>query len=143
MNAEDFLNGYAKIDAIIQSKEKKIKDLNDKATDTASHLNPDKVQISGSGQKMANSVDEVLDLIAEIEPLLIARKKLRREIESVIEQLPLLRYKILHRKYILFEEPKAIAREVDRCKDTVNKQLKIAIEEVQRILDVHAEKFVK
>lgn len=135
MNAEDFLNGYAKIDAIIKSKQKKIEDLNDKATGTTSHLTPDKVQTSGSGQKMANSVDEALDLIEEIEPLKIARKKLRQEIESVIEQLPLLRYKILHRKYILFKEPQDIADEIDRTKDTVNRQTRIAIEEVQGILD--------
>lgn len=135
MTAEDFLEGYEKIDTIIRSKQMKIEDLNDKATGTTSHLTPDKVQTSGSGQKMANSVDEALDLIDEIEPLKIQRTRIRREIESVIEQLPILRYKILHRKYILFEEPQTIADEVDRTKDTVNRQLRIAIEEVQSILD--------
>lgn len=135
MTAEDFLEGYSKIDAIIKSKQKKIEDLNDKATGTTSHLSPDKVQTSGSGQKMANSVDEALDLIEEIEPLKIQRTEIRREIESVIEQLPLLRYKILYRYYILFMSPQAIGDEIDRTKDTVNRQHRIAVAEVQSILD--------
>lgn len=135
MNADEFLEGYEKIDAIIKNKQMKIEDLNDKATGTTSHLTPDKVQTSRSGQKMANSVDEALDLLDEIEPLKIARTEIRRKIESVIEQLPILRYKILYRKYILFEEPQTIADEVDRTKDTVNRLLRVAIEEVQGLLD--------
>lgn len=135
MDAETFLEGYQRIDSIITSKEKKIKDLNDKATGTTSQLNPDKVQISGSGQKMANAVDEALELLDEIKPLKIKRNQVRLEIENVIEQLPILRYKILHRKYILFKEPQDIADEIDRTKDTVNRQTRIAIEEVQGILD--------
>ncbi len=135
MTAEDFLEGYEKIDAIIKNKQMKIEDLNDKATGTTSHLTPDKVQTSRNGQKMASSVDEALDLLDEIEPLKIARTEIRRKIESVIEQLPILRYKILYRKYILFEEPQTIADKVDRTKDTVNRLLRVAIEEVQGILD--------
>lgn len=135
MTAEEFLKGYSTIDAIIKSKEMKIEDLNDKATGTTSHLTPDKVQTSGSGQKMANSVDEAIVLLEEIEPLKVQRTRIRRQIESVIEQLPLLRYKILYRYYILFMSPQAIGKEIDRTKDTVNRQKRIAIEEVQNILD--------
>ena len=135
MNAETFLEGYQKIDTIIKNKQSKIEDLNEKATGVTSQLSPDKVQTSGIGQKMAASVDEALDLIEEIEPLKIQRTKIRREIESVIEQLPLLRYKILYRYYILFMSPQEIGDEIDRTKDTVNRQHRIAIEEVQRILD--------
>ena len=135
MTAEEFLERYQKIDAIIKNKQEKIEDLNDIATGTTSHLTPDKVQTSGGGQKMTNSVDEALELAEEIEPLKAQRTQIRREIESVIEQLPLLRYKILYRYYILLMSPQAIGDEIDRTKDTVNRQKRIAVEEVQAILD--------
>ena len=143
MTAEEFLKRYEKIDAIIKNKEEKIQGLDDKAKGTTSHLTPDKVQTSGNGQKMANSVDEALDLMSELKPLKIKRIQVRREIETVIEQLPVLRYKILYRKYILLKAPKVIAYEVDRSKDTVNRQTRIAIEEVQGILDKNSENILQ
>lgn len=140
MTAENFLEGYKKIDTIIKNKESKRASLEAAAVSVTSHLNPDKVQTSGSKQKMAESVNEALDLTKEIEALEPQRTQIRHEIESVIEKLPLLRYTILFKKYIEFWEDQEIADAVDRVKDTVKRQTEIALKEVQHILDEKCDK---
>ena len=135
MNAEEFLEQYGDITAKIKRK-KRLKDtLESQMFNVTSHLTPDKVQSSGSLQKIAEAVEEALDLENEIKELFILKNKVRKEIESVIDRVSLKRGEVLYEKYLVLTPEEDIAAVIDRSEDRVGKLIKEGQEEVQCILD--------
>lgn len=135
MNAETFLEQYGDITAKIKRKQRLKENLESQMFNVTSHLTPDKVQSSGSLQKIAEAVEEALDLEKEIKELFLLKNAVRKEIESVIDRVTLKRSEVLYEKYLILTPEEAIAAVIDRSEDRVGKLIKEGQEEVQRILD--------
>ena len=135
MTAENFLEQYGDITAKIRRKKRLKENAEAQAENITSHLSPDKVQSSGSLQKMAEAVEEALDLEKEINELYILKNKVRKEIEGVLDRISVRLGDILYEKYLLLTPEEEIAAAIDRTEDTVSRQIEKGQEEVQRILD--------
>lgn len=136
MTAEEFLEQYGDITAKIRRKQRLKENLEAQMYNVTSHLTPDKVQSSGSLQKIAEAVEEALDLEAEIKELYILKNKVRKEIEAVLDRISDIRLcELLYEKYLLLTPEETIAAVIDRSEDRVSKLIKEGQEEVQRILD--------
>lgn len=135
MRAIDFLEQINKIDTMIANKLEEIERWQTLAMSTTAPINGDRVQSSGSQQKMADATLEYLtiesDLKADIERL----KKARRDIVEVIEQLPVKQYDILHKIYIQGLTFQQIADIHGKSSGSVSNMRKKAIRNVQAILD--------
>ena len=136
MTAEEFLKQYGDTVAKIKRKQRLKDSLEAQMYNVTSHLTPDKVQSSGSLQKIAEAVEEALDLEAEIKELYILKNKVRKEIEAVLDRISDIRLcELLYEKYLLLTPEETIAEVIDRSEDRVSKLIKEGQEEVQRILD--------
>lgn len=135
MRAIDFLEQISKIDTMVANKLEEIERWKTLATSTTAPINGDRVQSSGSQQKMADATLEYLtiesDLKADIEKL----KKARRDIVEVIEQLPVKQYDILHKIYIQGLTFRQISEISGKSKGSIDSTKKKAIRNVQAILD--------
>lgn len=135
MNAETFLEQYGDITAKIKRKKRLKENAEAQADNITAHLTPDKVQSSGSLQKMAEAVEEALDLDKEIKELYILKNKVRKEIEAVLDRISVRLGDILYEKYLILTPEEDIATVIDRSEDRVGKLIKDGLAEVQRILD--------
>lgn len=136
MTAENFLEQYGDITAKIRRKQRLKENLEAQMYNVTSHLTPDKVQSSGSLQKIAEAVEEALDLAEEIKELYRLKNKVRKAIESVLDRISDIRLcEVLYEKYLLLTPEETIAAVIDRSEDRVSKLIKEGQEEVQRILD--------
>jgi DNA-directed RNA polymerase specialized sigma24 family protein len=100
LSAFEFLNELKKIDAMIKNKEIEIEQWKSIATSSTVHSDGERVQSSGSKQKMADAVIEFVDIAAEVE---VEKNRLiqkKRDIIRVIEQLPATQYDLLHKIYV-------------------------------------------
>ena len=135
MTADKFLEQYGDTVAKIKRKQRLKESLEAQMLNVTSHLTPDKVQSSGSMQKVAEAVEEALDLAEEIKELLILKNKIRKDIESVINRILTLRGDALYEKYLVLTSEEDIAKVIDRTVDTVHRLIREGKEEVQQILD--------
>lgn len=134
MNAETFLEQYGDITAKIKRKQRLKEKAEAQAVNITSHLTPDKVQSSGSLQKVAEAVEEAIDLEKEINELFTLKNKVRKEIEDVLDRISVRLGDILYEKYLILTPEEAIARAINRSEDTVGRLIKEGQEEVQSIL---------
>lgn len=102
---------------------------------TTADFNTDKVQVSSSSQKVAEAIEEAIDLEKEIDELLTLKNQARKEIEGVLNQILTLRGDVLHEKYLVLRGEEEIAKVFERTTDTVNRLIREGKEEVQLILD--------
>lgn len=135
MTAEEFLEQYGDITAKIRRKKRLKENAEAQAENITSHLTPDKVQSSGSLQKVAEAIEEALDLEKEINELYILKNKVRKEIEYVLDRISVKQGDILYEKYLILTPEEKIAVAIDRSEDTVDRLIKEGQAEVQRILD--------
>ena len=96
MNAKEYLMQVKKLDRMIQNKKTELEMWHSIATGTGSQADGERVQSSGSQQKMEDAVVESVQVEWEISNL-IERKS---QIINTIEQLSAEEYDLLHRKYI-------------------------------------------
>ena len=93
------------------------------------------MQSSGSLQKVAEAIEEALDLEKEINELYILKNKVRKEIEDVLDRISVKQGDILYEKYLILTPEEKIAVAIDRSEDTVDRLIKEGQAEVQRILN--------
>ena len=96
MNAKGYLMQVKKLDRMIQNKKAELEMWHSIATGTGSKADGERVQSSGSQQKMEDAVVKSVQVEWEISDL-IERKS---QIINTIEQLPTEEYDLLHQKYI-------------------------------------------
>lgn len=135
MTAENFLGQYGDICAVIKRKQRLLESLNSQMYKTTADFNTDKVQVSSSSQKVAEAIEEAIDLEKEIDELLTLKNQARKEIEGVLNQILTLRGDVLHEKYLVLRGEEEIAKVFERTTDTVNRLIREGKEEVQLILD--------
>lgn len=103
MRAKEFLTQIRKIDSMIENKQKEKERWLMLAMDTSAGAAPDtgvRVQSSGSQSRMADAVDRSIDIGLEIGATIRKLYDARQQIISVIEQLPVEEYDLLHKLYV-------------------------------------------
>lgn len=132
IKAQNFLDQIVKIDTIIENKQSEVERWKERATSITAPTDSERVQNSGSLQKMADAVCEYVKLEEEDIRQLF---KERRYIISIIEQLSITEYKLLYNIYVLQLNFDEAAEELEKSRSWVNSQHGRALQNVQRILD--------
>lgn len=103
MKASNFMEQVQKIDRMIENKQNEREHWLMMAMSTTASAAPEtgvRVHSSGSKQQMADAVDRSIDIGAEIEKTICRLYEARQQIISVIEQLPMDEYDLLHKVFI-------------------------------------------
>lgn len=100
MKAQDFLKQLKKIDYIISNKMEEAKQWEAIATNTTAKMGGERVQSSGSKQKMADAVCEKVDILSEITGEINRLLAKRKEIIEVLEQLDADEYDLMYKVYV-------------------------------------------
>ena len=95
-----YLEQVPKLNALIQNKMAEADQWKDIALGITPQSNGERVQASGSQQKMADAINRVVDLQSEINEMIDKLIDTKQEIISNIEQLSATEYDVLHKRYI-------------------------------------------
>ena len=131
MNAKQYLQQVKKLDRMIQNKNAELEMWHSIATGTGSKADGERVQSSGSQQKMEDAVVKSVHVEWEISDL-IERKS---QIINTIEQLPTEEYDLLHRKYIQYVDLVDIAKMRGKSYSWATTVHGLALKHLQVILD--------
>lgn len=105
-----FLSRPRKLDLLIQNKLIEKQGWRDLALGITANMEGERVQSSGSKQKMADAITKCIDMEAEIDRLVDTLIDTKREVISVIEQVESpIEYDILHRIYIQYHTLQDVA----------------------------------
>ena len=129
-----YLQEIEKLDILINNKIIEVEQWKALALKTTSVLTPDKVQSSGSQQKMAEAIEKYIDIEHEINESIDRFYAIKSEILSKIEQLPADEYDILHRVYVQYIPIKVVADLCDRSYSWAIKLHNKAIDHLQELL---------
>ena len=137
--AQEYLEQVDKLNAMIENKMAEVKQWRDIALGITSNSEGERVQSSGSKQKMSDAIDRVVDLQAEINALIDRLIDLKQEIIKTIELLNATEYDVLHKRYIqcmTFDEIGAAKHKSKSWATTVHGR---ALQNLNKILDEGAE----
>lgn len=136
MDAKAYLSQVRKYDRLINNKLETIASLRSLVTSVTIELKSDVVQSSGTKDKMANTIDRIVDLEREIDADIDQLVNLKREIMSVIDKVedPIL-IDILYKRYFRYEKWEEIAIEMNYSYRQVTRLHGQALQEVRRILE--------
>lgn len=134
-NAKDYLLQIRKIDRLIENKIAEAEHWRSVATGTTACSDGDRVQSSGSKQKMADAVCRYLTMDNEISKAIDRLIDIKQEVINTIEQLPVDEYDILHKKYVQLKDFYEIAVELDKSYSNITTIHGRALVNVQRLLD--------
>ena len=137
MKAIDYLKKIKSIDAMIIADVEELATLESLATKTTSVMGGERVQSSGSQQKMADSVAKMVDLRRKIDDEISELLSLRREAREMLCNLKDAEcITLLHKRYFLFETWENIAVEMNYTYQWVSDGLhKKSLAQFQKILD--------
>lgn len=135
MKAKDFLKQLQKLDLMIQNKIIEREQWKCIAMGSSSHSEGDRVQSSGSQQKMADAVAKYVDMEREIDQCIDTLIDTKKDVIRVIEQLDGAEYDLLHKIYvqhITLYEVASMYRKTYSWATTIHGR---ALKNVQKILD--------
>lgn len=98
--AQEFLEQVYKLNAMIENKMAEKAQWRGVALGITTSTEGERVQSSGSQQKMADAIGRAVDLEAEIAALIDKLIDLKRQIIMTIELLNATEYNVLHKRYI-------------------------------------------
>lgn len=98
--AREFLERIPKLNAMIENKMAEQAQWRGVALGITARSEGERVQSSGSKQTMADALNRVVDLQAEINGLIDRLVDQKKEIISTIEQLNATEYDVLHKRYV-------------------------------------------
>lgn len=96
----DYLKQPQRLEVLIHNKLIEKQQLKDIAFSITANSDGERVQSSGSQQKMANAVDRLVDMDAEINGLIYRFVDTKKKVIATIEQLSTAEYDVLHKRYI-------------------------------------------
>lgn len=102
MKAKDYLGQLKKLDKLIENKLTERQHWKSIALNISPNMSGDRVQSSGSQQKMADAVHRYVDMDKEIDQIIDRLVDKRQEIIYTIEQLPATEYDVLHKVYVQY-----------------------------------------
>lgn len=135
MTAEEYMGQIEKLNLIIRNKEIEKAQWQAMASGSTSAYDGDRVQSSGSQQRMENAVCQYVSIEAEIERYkekLINKKK---QIIETIEELETMEYQILHLVYIQEKSFHEVSEQLKMSYSWVTWKHREALKDLQRILD--------
>lgn len=100
MKAQDFLKQLKKIDCIISNKTAEFEQWQSVATSITAPMGGERVQSSGSKQRMADAVCEKVDILTEIRTEINRLLAKRKDIIAVLEQLDAGEYDLMYKVYV-------------------------------------------
>lgn len=98
--AQEYLEQVEKLNAMIENKMAEMAQWRDVALGITTNTEGERVQSSGSQQKMADAINRVIDLQNEINSMIDRLIDLKQEIIRTIELLNATEYDVLHKRYI-------------------------------------------
>jgi uncharacterized coiled-coil DUF342 family protein len=137
--AKEHLEQIKRYDTLIQNKRSEkihwLEIMDERTTNITSQMSGDRVQSSGSKQKMADTVDSCLDQVRKIERRI---KELFEKMDAIIadiEQLPEDKSDILHKVYVQYKSLKEVAVIRGESYSTVTTNHGIALNMILDILN--------
>lgn len=135
MDAKEFLLQPHRLEVLIRNKIIEADRWRDLALSITASMGGEKVQSSGSQQKMADKINKYLDYEKETDSLIDKLIDTRNEVVRVIEEIENPFYlDLIHRKYIQYKTLDQIAEEMDKSYDAIKKAHGRALQEVREIL---------
>lgn len=146
--AQEYLEQVDKLNAMIENKMAEVAQWRGVALGITTNTEGERVQSSGSQQKMADAINRVIDLQAEINGMIDRLINLKQEIIRTIELLNATEYDVLHKRYIqgmTFDEIGAAKRKSKSWATTVHgralQNLNVILDERERIFKKCLEEF--
>lgn len=100
--AKGFLLQLKKLDKLIENKLIEREQWKSIALGTTSHSDGERVQSSGSQQKMADAIGRYIDIESEIDRCIDRLVATKQDVINVIEQLNTTEYDLLHKVYVQY-----------------------------------------
>lgn len=139
MKAKAFLEQLAKLNKLIENKMIEQQQWKSIAVGSGQGTDSERVQSSGNPQKMADAVARYIDIEREIDAAIDKYVNKRNHIISVIEQLPVTEYDILHKVYVQGVPLDEVAVAFGKSYSWVTSKHGRALKAVQDILDAGKE----
>lgn len=134
--AQIFLERCERMEAIISNKLVEKQQWRDLALGITANMDSERVQSSGSKSRMADSVERLIDVEAEIDNLIDTLIDVKRNVTETIEQLDSpMEYRLLHDRYIKYMSLQEIAFKYNREYTWATTTHGRALKNVQAILD--------
>lgn len=135
MKAKDYLLQVEKANKMIDNKLVELEQWKAMATGITVHSDGERVQSSGSQQKMADAVCRYVDIQNEVNEQIDRLIDLKKEVISTIEQLPAQEYDLLHKVYIQFMKLEDVAAAYHKHPKWAARIHGSALQKVQKVLD--------
>ena len=135
MNAKEFLRQPMLIDIKIRNKIAEKERWKMVAFGITAKSDGDRVQSSGSQQKMADSVGRYIDLEREIDAEIDKLVDAKKAVLNLIERLEVIEYDVLHKRYIQGKTFDEIAFDYGKSKSWATTVHGNALQNVQKMLD--------
>lgn len=135
MKAQEFLRQYEKQQTIIASCWEEVARWKDVAHSVTGCTEGERVQSSGSKQKMADAVISYSDIQADIKQRIAEAREIQNEIIRKIAQLKEAEYYVLHSIYILGKQFKEVAASKSKSISWATSLHGTALANLQMILD--------
>lgn len=143
MKAQHYLEQLDHLETVIQNKTIEREQWRDVALGITARYDGERVQSSGSQQKMSDAVIKLADIDREIDGIIDQQIDTRREIIRTIEQLKPNEYKVLHLLYIQNKSFKEVAAECGKSHSWATSVHGIALKNLQKILDDNERKAIE
>lgn len=130
----EFLQQVGKYEVIIHNKLIEYQQWKALAESTTSVLNPDKVQTSGSKQKMAEAVERYMEIENEIKECIEKLYEAKKDALAEIEKLEPVDYDVLHKIYIQYMTIQDVADAYVKSYSWACKQHTKALENLEKII---------
>ena len=134
LTAKGFLKQIGKLNTLISNKLVEKEQWKCIATGTTMQLS-ERVQSSGSQQKMADAVSKYIDMEKEIDKCIDDLIDKKQEVIRVIEQLDTIEYDVLHKIYVQFFTLQEVADMLEKSYSSITSIHGRALVNVQKILD--------
>lgn len=135
-DSKNYLRQVERLDARIKNKLIERQQWKDIALGITANMGGEKVQSSGSQQKMADAIVKCVDMESEINSLIDELISAKKEVISTIERLDSpTEYDVLHKRYIQYMTLQEIADDYGRDYTTITTCHGRALKNVQVLLD--------
>lgn len=135
MKASDFLRQLKKLNVMIENKLVEKEQWKSIALGTTAQMGGERIQSSGSQQKMADAVVRFVAIEKEIDECIDKLIDTKKEVIEVIEQLSATEYDLLHKVYVQNLTLYDIANMYDKTYSWATTIHGRALKKVQEILD--------
>ena len=135
MKAKEYLQQLKKLDVLIANKLIEVDQWKSIASGTTANSDGERVQASGSQQKMADAVVKYMDIQAELDADIDRFINTKMDVIRTIEKLNPTEYDLLHMIYVQYLTLDDVADKYDKSYSWATTVHGRALKQVQRILD--------